>query len=64
MTLNFGMSIGIEERNTANEYVFGKKSSHLGKRAILFPKVVHPHYPGSDLNFFLNFAQRKGPIGR
>ena len=58
------MSIGINERNKANEYVFGKKSSHLGKWDILVPKIVHPHNPGSALNFFLNFAQRKRPIGR
>ena len=54
---------GTRLMNKANN-VFGKKGSHLGKWAILVPKMVDPHNPGSALSFFFNFAQRKGPIGR
>ena len=44
--------------------VFWKKNYHLGKWAILGPKIVHPHNSGSAVRIFLNFAQWKGPIGR
>ena len=33
------------------------KKSHLGKWAILGPKMVHPHNLGSALRIFKNFAQ-------
>ena len=34
-----------------------EKNSHLGKWAILGPKIVHPHNSGSTGRIFKNFAQ-------
>ena len=58
--MNFGTSIGINERNKANEHVLGKKGSHLGKWAIFVRKMVHPHNPGSTLSFFFLIFKKKG----
>ena len=43
---------------------FSEKNSHLGKWAILGPKIVQPHNSGSAGRIFLKFAQWKGIIGR
>ena len=39
--------------------VSGKKS-HLGKWAILGPKMVHPHNSGSAVRIFLKLCTVKG----
>ena len=41
-----------------------KKKFIWGKWTILGPKMVQPHNSESAVKNFLNFAQRKGPIGR
>ena len=40
-----------------------KKKTHLGKWAILDPKIAHPRNSGSAWRIFKKFAQWKGLIG-
>ena len=37
-----------------------EKNSHLGKLAILGPKIAHPHNSGSARRIFLKFSTMKG----
>ena len=39
---------------------FSEKNSHLGKWAILGPKIAHPHNSGSTGRIFLKFCRMKG----
>ena len=39
---------------------FSEKNSHLGKWAILGPKIAHPHNSGSAGRFFFTFYAMKG----
>ena len=39
---------------------FSEKNSHLGKWAILGPKIAHPHSSGSAGRIFLKFCTMKG----
>ena len=39
---------------------FSEKISHLGKLAILGPKIAHPHDSGSAGRIFLKFCPMKG----
>ena len=39
---------------------FSEKNSHLGKWAILGPKIAHPHNSGSAGRIFLKFCTMKG----
>ena len=39
---------------------FSEKNSHLGKWAILGPKIAHPHNSGSTGRIFLKFCTMKG----
>ena len=43
---------------------FSEKNSHLGKWAMLGPKIVHPHNSRSAARIFLKFCPMKGLIGR
>ena len=61
------MKIGMNKRNKAREQVFSN-NSHLGKWAILSPKITHPHnsgfaHPynsGSTGRIFFKFCTMKG----
>ena len=50
----------MNERNKAHLQVFQKKYSHLGKWAILGPKMMHPHNSGFAGRIFLKFCKMKG----
>ena len=39
---------------------FSEKNSHLGKRAILGPKIMYPHNSGSTGRIFFKFCAMKG----
>ena len=39
---------------------FSEKNFHLGKWAILGPKITHPHNSGLTLRIFLKFCIMKG----
>ena len=39
---------------------FSEKNSHLGKWAILVPKIAHPHNSGSTGRIFLKFCTMEG----
>ena len=39
--------------------LFSEKNSHLGKWAILGPKMVHPHNSGSAVRIFFKFSTVK-----